>query len=142
MSRRRFLRLGFLSTFTLLSTGCATILHPERKGQPHGPLDWKMVALDAVGLIFFFVPGVIAFAVDFNNGSIYLPPDHYGESQPPGRADLTEFAVPRRQLSLPDIEQTVSSHLQRPVQLVPGQYQTQQLENIDQFWTVHDSHAS
>ena len=29
--------------------------------------------LDAVGLLFFFVPGVIAFAVDFSNGTIYLP---------------------------------------------------------------------
>lgn len=29
--------------------------------------------LDGIGLLFFLVPGVIAFAVDFSNGTIYLP---------------------------------------------------------------------
>lgn len=52
---------------------CGTILHPERKGTISGRLDPAIVALDAIGLLFFFVPGVIAFAVDFTNGTIYLP---------------------------------------------------------------------
>ena len=43
--------------------------------QPHSrDLDWKMVACNGLGLAFFFVPGVIAFAVDFYTGAIYLPP--------------------------------------------------------------------
>lgn len=54
-------------------SACGTILYPERKGQNAGQLDTAIVALDAIGLLFFLVPGVIAFAVDFNNGSIYLP---------------------------------------------------------------------
>jgi hypothetical protein len=29
--------------------------------------------LDGIGLLFFLIPGVIAFAVDFSNGTIYLP---------------------------------------------------------------------
>ena len=29
--------------------------------------------LDALGLFVWFIPGVIAFAVDFSNGTIYLP---------------------------------------------------------------------
>jgi hypothetical protein len=29
--------------------------------------------LDGLGLLLFIVPGVIAFAVDFSNGTIYLP---------------------------------------------------------------------
>lgn len=53
--------------------GCGTIIHPERKGQINGRLDSSIVLLDAIGLLFFFVPGVIAFAVDFSNGTIYLP---------------------------------------------------------------------
>ncbi|WP_372738861.1 polyribonucleotide nucleotidyltransferase [Neptunomonas sp.] len=53
--------------------GCGTIIHPERKGQISGRLDSSIVLLDAIGLLFFFVPGVIAFAVDFSNGTIYLP---------------------------------------------------------------------
>ncbi|MDN2661895.1 hypothetical protein OW492_00730 [Psychromonas sp. 14N.309.X.WAT.B.A12] len=54
-------------------SGCGTILKPERKGQSAGQLDASIVALNAIGLLFFLVPGVIAFAVDFNNGTIYLP---------------------------------------------------------------------
>lgn len=54
-------------------TACGTILYPERKGQRAGRLDPAIVVLDAIGLLFFIIPGVIAFAVDFNNGSIYLP---------------------------------------------------------------------
>lgn len=53
--------------------GCGTILYPERKGQKAGRIDAGVALLDAVGLLFFLIPGVIAFAVDFNNGTIYLP---------------------------------------------------------------------
>lgn len=52
---------------------CGTILHPERKGQTGGRLDAGVVILDGIGLLFFLIPGVIAFAVDFSNGTIYLP---------------------------------------------------------------------
>ncbi|AEF54322.1 hypothetical protein Mar181_1275 [Marinomonas posidonica IVIA-Po-181] len=51
---------------------CGTILYPERRGQSHGAIDPGVVALNAVGLILFFVPGVVAFGVDFVTGSIYL----------------------------------------------------------------------
>ena len=54
-------------------TGCGTLLYPERRGQFAGPLDVGVVILDAVGLLFFIIPGVIAFAVDFSDGCIYLP---------------------------------------------------------------------
>lgn len=71
---RAFL-VGALS-FQLAS--CGTILYPERKGQKSGKLDVGVVLLDAVGLLFFFIPGIIAFAVDFSNGTIYLPPGKAG----------------------------------------------------------------
>ena len=29
--------------------------------------------MDGIGLLFFLIPGVIAFAVDFSNGTTYLP---------------------------------------------------------------------
>lgn len=63
--------LCFLMVVNL--TACGTILYPERKGQTKGQLDSGVVILNAVGLLFFLVPGVIAFAVDFSNGTIYLP---------------------------------------------------------------------
>ncbi|UPT75600.1 MAG: hypothetical protein M0D55_07975 [Elusimicrobiota bacterium] len=55
------------------TAACGTIIHPERRGQRGGRLDVGIVILDAIGLLFFIIPGVIAFAVDFSNGTIYLP---------------------------------------------------------------------
>ncbi|GAB3679455.1 polyribonucleotide nucleotidyltransferase [Salinisphaera aquimarina] len=55
------------------TTACGVVLYPERKGQVDGRIDPAVAVLDAVGLLFFIVPGVIAFAVDFATGAIYLP---------------------------------------------------------------------
>jgi hypothetical protein len=54
-------------------TACGTILYPERRGQDSGQIDVGVAALNAVGLLFFLVPGVVAFGVDFITGAIYLP---------------------------------------------------------------------
>lgn len=61
------------AAFMLQLTGCGTIMYPERKGQKSGRIDSGVAFLDGLGLLFFLVPGVIAFAIDFNNGTIYLP---------------------------------------------------------------------
>lgn len=73
ISRRRLIGTAALSAALSPLSGCGTILYPERRGQSAGQLDPAVVILDGIGLLFFFVPGVIAFAVDFNNGTIYLP---------------------------------------------------------------------
>ena len=67
--------LSVLLTVILLVqvSACGTILYPDRRGQAAGKYDTDIVILDAVGLLFFLVPGVIAFAVDFATGAIYLP---------------------------------------------------------------------
>ncbi|MEP0073749.1 MAG: hypothetical protein ABJE79_13700 [Marinomonas sp.] len=54
-------------------TACGTLLYPERRGQTTGKIDVGVAALNAIGLLFFFVPGVVAFGVDFITGAIYLP---------------------------------------------------------------------
>lgn len=48
-------------------------MYPERRGQRGGSLDAGVAVLDGIGLLFGIIPGVIAFAVDFSNGTIYLP---------------------------------------------------------------------
>ena len=52
---------------------CGTLIYPERKGTKTGRLDVGVVLLDALGLLFGLIPGVIAFAVDLSTGAIYLP---------------------------------------------------------------------
>jgi hypothetical protein len=59
--------------------GCGTLLYPERRGQRAGRIDVGIAVLDGIGLLFFLIPGVIAYAVDFSNGTIYLPATSRGK---------------------------------------------------------------
>ncbi len=52
---------------------CGTIIYPERRGQTSGQIDPAIAILDAIGLVFFIIPGLLAFAIDFATGAIYLP---------------------------------------------------------------------
>jgi hypothetical protein len=74
MLRRDFLwRVAALCGLSSVA-GCGTIMYPERRHAPRShQLDWKVAALDGLGLLLFFIPGVIAFVVDFYTGAIYLP---------------------------------------------------------------------
>jgi hypothetical protein len=56
---------------------CGTIFYPERRGQISGEIDSGVAILNGIGLLFYLVPGVIAFAVDFATGAIYLPDARY-----------------------------------------------------------------
>ena len=71
--------LAFTMIINLAS--CGTILYPERKGQKAGHIDPGVAILDGVGLLFFIIPGVIAYAVDFNNHTIYLPHSHSSSNE-------------------------------------------------------------
>lgn len=71
MQIKKWLTLTALVATLNATTGCGIILHPERQGQRGGQLDPAIVILDGIGLFFFLVPGVIAFAVDFTQGTIY-----------------------------------------------------------------------
>lgn len=71
---QRLLASVLVVALMVTTMSCGTIIYPERRGQPAGKLDIDIVILDAVGLLILLVPGVIAFAVDFSTGAIYLPP--------------------------------------------------------------------
>lgn len=129
------LALGTLSLSSL--TGCGTIIYPERRGQPSGPIDWKVVALDGIFLLLFVIPGVIAFGVDFATGAIYLPPYCDGTVGNPGPGTapppLTKLKVPRSELTPKGIEAAVSTAIGRPIHLVEGEYVTEELESLDEL---------
>jgi hypothetical protein len=119
-------------------------LHPERRGQSAGPLDWKIVAFDAVGLLLFFVPGVIAFAVDFSNGTIYLPPEHHGSKNQntDARQLVTVKNIPHEQLTVGELEKIISKYIERDFELLPGTYHTEELQSIDEFWAAADRYRA
>lgn len=58
-------------------SACGTLFYPERRGQIDGRIDPAIVAFDAIGLLFYIIPGLIAFGVDFATGAIYLPDAKY-----------------------------------------------------------------
>ncbi len=67
----------------LIMASCGTILYPERRGQTEGRLDPGVIMLDGALLLIGIVPGVVAFAVDYATGSIYLPPEGPGSTRRP-----------------------------------------------------------
>lgn len=70
-------------------------MYPERRHQPRShQIDWKVAALDGLGLLLFFVPGVIAFVVDFYTGAIYLPAGTPTMAYPPPPSAVYPPAVP------------------------------------------------
>lgn len=86
MRRRQFFPYVFGHSVVVViassTTGCGTLMHPERRHHSHsGQIDWKVAGLNGLGLVLFFVPGVIAFAVDFYTGAIYLPAGYTSSSQ-------------------------------------------------------------
>jgi hypothetical protein len=94
------------------SFGCGTILYPERRGQrSHARIDTGVAIMDACWLLLFIVPGVIAFAVDFSNGAIYLPG---------GEASARSLKVVQAPTAHPDsasIEHTVQQQTGLVIQL-------------------------
>lgn len=69
---RRFIAVTLIFSLILISS-CGTLMYPERRGSKGPKIDPHVAILDALGLLLFIIPGVIAFAVDFTTGCIYLP---------------------------------------------------------------------
>lgn len=128
LAARKLVCLVLAGVMTFHAVSCGTILHPERRGQPSGRLDLGVVALDGLLLLFFFIPGVIAFAVDFATGAIYLPPPGYGAAYPErfDREKWVRVDVDPQELDRARIEMVVSKHTGHPVQLEPGTFEVRE----------------
>jgi hypothetical protein len=111
---------------------CGTVLYPERRGQPAGRLDVGVMVLDGIGLLAFLVPGVIAFAVDFATGAIYLPPE-YALLDPGTGAGLRTVQSDPAELTPERVEAVVREQTGKVISLRPGAYRATQLQRLDQF---------
>lgn len=138
----RLLPLILTAAVTLHLTSCGTLLHPERRGQPPGGrLDPAIVLLDAAGLLLFLIPGLVAFAVDFSTGAIYLPPDYSWaphaarSSASAGRANqnLVKVQLAKEELTRSSIERVLREKTGQPVDLEPGRYRADHLPTLDRF---------
>jgi hypothetical protein len=171
MDRRRFFSRalhGIVAGGGALSlTGCGTLMHKERINRPHSrDVDWKVVALNGLGLCFFFVPGVIAFVVDFYTGAIYLPQESCGDGVPMGESmpvyealptptaepgaqasiervgDTTfkRIALSQHELTRDEIERQVTRSLGHPVTLDADDVRMTRLKRLEEYATTLRQH--
>ncbi len=84
--------------------------------------------------MLFLVPGVIAFAVDFHNGAIFLPTHNYGDLDANRNDELLAIEVAKNDLTQESVERVVSEHAEQKIALGPGKYHFKPLPGIEQFW--------
>ena len=114
------LTASLLLLVLLSQSGCGTLIYPERRGQTSGRIDPAIAILDGVGLLLFLVPGLVAFAIDFATGTIYLPGGR--------RAQLSDSPQPvdERLRSDPEaLAKAVSAAIGTPVTLDDPRLQVQ-----------------
>jgi hypothetical protein len=102
-----------------VQVGCGTILYPERRGQQTPTIDRLervdplVVVLDGILLFAFLVPGVVAFAVDFSTGAIYLPPGQINflkSKSTANRNDVQVVQIDPDKLNMDNIKRVVQEH--------------------------------
>lgn len=103
--------------FMLQVVGCGTIIYPERRGQTTGRIDVGIAVLDGLGLLLFIIPGVIAFAVDFSTGTIYLPHGKSRASKGLEDNHMTVVKVNPDDLNLAKLDEIILEHTGEKVDL-------------------------
>ena len=104
------LSITVVIVFLFQITACGTIMYPERKGQVGGKIDAEVAILDGIGLLFFLIPGVIAFAVDFSNGTIYLPANKKSLLENNDSQNLNVLHIDKDKMNLQEIESVISEN--------------------------------
>ena len=108
--RVRFICAIVAVIFCIQLASCGFVLYPERRGQSHGRIDPAVAVLDGIGLLLFLVPGIVAFAVDFATGTIYLPGSKSASTTPPDMDDMVVIHVNPDELNTQKIERIVTDH--------------------------------
>lgn len=75
--RSRLIVAALSVTLLTQLSACGTLFFPDRRGQIEGRIDPLVAGLNAIGVLFYVLPGLIAFGIDFATGAIYLPEDKY-----------------------------------------------------------------
>jgi hypothetical protein len=138
-TRRQFhgLLLGGLAAGL---SGCGTLMYPERRGQGRtGGVDWTVAGMDAIGLVFFFVPGVIAFAVDYYNGSLFYPEGSQSQS---ASKSLRTTPLPGPQPTWDQIVETVRQSTGHRISIREQDCIARRMNSLDEFWQVEQAIAA
>ncbi len=103
-----------LAAFITTSNSCGLLLYPERQGQAHGKIDLSVLFLDGLGTLLWVVPGVTAFVVDFNQGTIYLPDNSATNSNFESSFKQINVQAP---MTMQNIEEVLKTELDLPINL-------------------------
>lgn len=111
-------------------TGCGTLMYPERKGQTGGRIDAGVAVMDGLCLLLFIIPGVIAYAVDFSNGTIYLPGTARNSL---GLEDIKQVKFDPRNYTSETIEKIIKDETGYAVNLDQDNVAISRLKSIDEM---------
>lgn len=120
---KRWLKRAVIGASVIAISGCGTIFYPERKGQLSGDIDPAVAVANGVGLLFFIVPGVIAYAVDFSNGTIYLPSRTSGDIDTQPLDDNMDIVA---------LEKLLSEQAGQPVTLQSELMKVEEVDSLDE----------
>lgn len=120
---KRWLKGAVIGASVIAISGCGTIFYPERKGQLSGDIDPAVAVANGVGLLFFIVPGVIAYAVDFSNGTIYLPSRTSGDIDTQPLDDNMDIVA---------LEKLLSEQAGQPVTLQSELMKVEEVDSLDE----------
>lgn len=135
MISRRTVMAGLAAGAASLLTSCGTLIYPDRAYQKkRGAIDPSIVILDGIGLFFFIIPGLVAFAVDFTTGAIYFPADH--EPGEPERMLFDQYKSDAK-LDQQEIERVVAARTGQTIDLARNQVEVVQLGSLGEFWTAY-----
>ena len=71
---KKIISILMVICFVNLSACVGTLFKRNQIYKVHSKkLDWFIVAVDSFFLLFFIVPGIVALAVDYSTGTLYLP---------------------------------------------------------------------
>ena len=108
--------------------GCGTMMYPERRGQKGGRIDAGVAVMDGLCLLLFIIPGVIAYAVDFSNGTIYLPGTARGSL---GLKDIKQVKFDPKRSSIASIEKIIKRETGYEVKLYQNNVKISRLKSVD-----------
>ena len=108
--------------------GCGTLMYPERRGQRGGRIDAGVAVLDGIGLLFFIIPGIIAYAVDFSNGTIYLPGTNTGSLD---IKDIKQVKFDPKHYNAATIEKIIKRETGYAIKLSRNNIQVYKLKSLD-----------
>lgn len=137
----------FVVIFLIMQTAsCGYFIYPERRGQTGGKIDTQIAILDGLGLLLFIIPGLIAYAVDFSSGAIYLPGGEKSSSITPDNENVVVVQTDKDKLNFQTINEIVKERTGYTVDTASTQ--VYELDSVDEarkkvarFSRLTDYHA-